>query len=264
MGNNTLSTITGGIGRKEQVNQYKDALVGDILPRNLNGEVENLAGNLGSAETPFRELHATIINRGTTRKKKEFLTVGNHTFTVPDGVSEIWGYLVGSGSGASYITVNNNPVTTKGGLIAGFRLSVVAGDSISIFAGTGGADGASSPGQDTTLAINGVQSILCRGIGYTVDNAAAIITGNQSKFLSFCDLNKGSSNSDSAFHRWRGEYWSGVSYADGFQMTAGNAASRRGGAGIVQASGYVGGNGGAIIYYDLPSWATDPNNGVDA
>jgi len=57
MGDNTLQTIVPGASKPNDVNQYKTALSGDILPRNANGEVEDGAGSLGSSSRPFTKLY---------------------------------------------------------------------------------------------------------------------------------------------------------------------------------------------------------------
>ena len=68
MGDNTLATIQQGtVGNPEQVNQYKEALSGDILPRNVQGEVEDSASSIGSETARVKDVHMAgfIFNEGT-------------------------------------------------------------------------------------------------------------------------------------------------------------------------------------------------------
>jgi microcystin-dependent protein len=68
MTSNTLIDVGQSNGHarasSEHVNQYKTALVGDIVPRNNSGQPESNAGNLGTNNYPFNQLHVKTINVG--------------------------------------------------------------------------------------------------------------------------------------------------------------------------------------------------------
>lgn len=87
MGNNTLSTVVGGIGQPTQVNQYKEALSGDILPRNVDGEVEALAANLGSSAAPFSgaSIRGPVDILGVDKAQT---VTSSQTFSFPSGAYE--------------------------------------------------------------------------------------------------------------------------------------------------------------------------------
>lgn len=60
MGDNTISTaIDGTIIQATDVNQYKTALTGDLLPRESTGQVSANSGSLGESDRPFKFLHVT-------------------------------------------------------------------------------------------------------------------------------------------------------------------------------------------------------------
>lgn len=272
MGNNTLSTVIGGIGRPTQVNQYKEALSGDILPRNADGEVEALAANLGSQAVPFKELHATVINKGATRKKKEFLTAGSHTFTVPEGVNEVKVILAGGGSGVAK-TINSGLAVGCGGGCGEATLMVAGGDILSISAGAGGAIASAAitlggKGGDSSLSVNGVAA-LSAGINrqiavdkpfFVVQNSAiSLFSSDMSDSESYSPSGRSNCPPTSSGYSVAVSGQGGPSFKAGSIFGTGGA-----GGGIVAAIDSTGANGGAIIYYDLPSWSTDPNNGVDA
>lgn len=296
MGNNTLETILGGIGRKEQVNQYKEALVGDILPRNANGEVEALAANLGSVSVPFKELHATVINRGTARKKKEFLTAGSYSFNVPDGVTEVKVILAGGGGGGS-ISVGSGTPAFGGGHGAGACVLIVPVSSGDILSGSVGAGGsgaystgaallAGNAGSQTTVSKNGISlaaalgggggstglfSTTCGGVTVNdMSNLIASSSGGVGSVANFHSQSTGGLTGKGGVGLWAGGGSignGGIGYNNNGYTTGGGGGYSNGGNGSNSKGPWVGGaggNGGAIIYYDLPSWATDPNNGVDA
>lgn len=159
MGNNTLSTITGGIGRKEQVNQYKDALVGDILPRNTDGEVEALAGNLGSEAVPFFAVNSQeIIAKKISllsgyyfeglEEKTIWYEVGSHSVPLEKGIY----FIKCFGGGATGIA---NTGGGGGGFCCGL-ISVLSSDVVSLsVGGTGGASLFSLNGEVQIVAYGG-------------------------------------------------------------------------------------------------------------
>lgn len=58
MGNNSLATKSlGQVIAPEDPNQYKQALSGDLFPRNSAGEVGNETASLGSDSVKFKSLH---------------------------------------------------------------------------------------------------------------------------------------------------------------------------------------------------------------
>ena len=60
MGTNTIVTvIEGTTGTVSQLNQYKTALTGDLLPRNAAGEIEDEAGSVGSTTEQIKDVHMT-------------------------------------------------------------------------------------------------------------------------------------------------------------------------------------------------------------
>ena len=67
MGDNTLQTVIPGPSAPNDINQFKTALSGNILPRNVQGETENKAGSLGSATKSFDSIYVETINSGGTQ-----------------------------------------------------------------------------------------------------------------------------------------------------------------------------------------------------
>ena len=143
MGNNTLSTVIGGIGRPTQVNQYKEALSGDILPRNVDGEVETNAAGLGSATVEFdhlfvKDLFVSGFN-GTsgTVYSQTFLTSG--TFLIPEKAFDVVIFAVGGGGAAGSYAERSSSFYCGGGGggggVAMFKPAVIGGETISITIG---------------------------------------------------------------------------------------------------------------------------------
>lgn len=170
MGNNTLETILGGIGRKEQVNQYKEALVGDILPRNANGEVEDHSASLGGQSIRFLGANIDmIITNGIIiagqDKSQTFLNSG--TFIVPQNAGNLVVLSCGAGgnggSGVNqYATDYAGGGGGGGGGVAIIRPSgYSAGDTLTVTISEG----------SSTVSING-KSVSCGaggagGAGYS-------------------------------------------------------------------------------------------------
>jgi hypothetical protein len=66
MGDNTIATVSNGeVASEEKWNQYKTALVGDILPRNTSGAVTNEAADIGSSSYRFEEGHFKDVHADT-------------------------------------------------------------------------------------------------------------------------------------------------------------------------------------------------------
>lgn len=58
MGLNDLAARSDGqTVQADDVNQYRNALIGDLVPRNASGAPESVAGNLGSSSLPFGSLY---------------------------------------------------------------------------------------------------------------------------------------------------------------------------------------------------------------
>lgn len=61
MGDNTLTTQSDGtVIDSSDINQYKTALVGDLLPRNASGAVEDGAGSIGSSSYKVKRANVEV------------------------------------------------------------------------------------------------------------------------------------------------------------------------------------------------------------
>lgn len=67
MGTNTIASNTDGdVADAADVEQYKDALKGDIVPRNNSGIVQDIFGSIGSSVYRFLSAYVSRINLGAT------------------------------------------------------------------------------------------------------------------------------------------------------------------------------------------------------
>lgn len=56
MGTNTLTAVSAGVSSEDDLNQFRDALIGDIVPRDNSGIPADAAGNLGAPTIQFDKL----------------------------------------------------------------------------------------------------------------------------------------------------------------------------------------------------------------
>lgn len=109
MGTNSLnSAIDGEVIPASDINQFKTAMNGDIIPRNTSGIAEADAGDLGSSTYPYKDLH---ISGDINLSGGKFIPVGSYMdyifSTAPQGWLLANGDTIGNvGSGATHESAN--------------------------------------------------------------------------------------------------------------------------------------------------------------
>lgn len=205
MGDNTLATVQQGtVGNPEQVNQFKEALSGDILPRNAQGETEDKAGSVGRDSDRFSNVSTQEINLFGNIKMRGTLTTKffstNGSWTCPDGVHQVvaTAYAGGGGGGADYVGVV--PTGGGGGGFIVANLQTEAGDTIAIQVGSGGSGGyagstsSSAPGSsggDTIVSLEAVEQMRAKGgVGGKTDATRQVggPRGGGASFVSGLDI----------------------------------------------------------------------------
>lgn len=264
MGDNTLQTIIPGAAKPNDVNQFKEALSGDILPRNAQGEVEDKAGSAGDDTRKLANVHTQEINlygnirmRGT-RVTKVFTSSGS--WECPEGVYEASFVCAGAGGSGSSIGGVQGLGGGGGGVVIG-KIQVTPATSypVTISSGTAsvfsqsGTPGANAPG--TVQYVQGgyanpspsasvVQiSTYFGGTGVPVGD----LPGQDKARASFSYPGSNNGNASGG----------GAGYSPG--ANAVNSTTGGGGGGYTAGSGTSGGSAGIEISYWLPDGATDPN-----
>lgn len=65
-GTNNLPTETGRVIQREHVNKFKEALSGDLVPRNASGTVADQGGTLGTSTVRWGSSYLTDVHIGAT------------------------------------------------------------------------------------------------------------------------------------------------------------------------------------------------------
>ena len=261
MGNNTLETILGGIGRKEQVNQYKEALVGDILPRNANGEVEALAANLGNESVPFSGVTVKGPVSVLGIKKSQTVTT-SQTFSFPvDAYCKMAEIYSDGGVGANGVFSGNSNDGSHSGGGGGGGCSIIVVDldkqSEITVTKTSEKTSISSSTLSEISAISGGGGTGTSGGG---GGACLIPTTELCRILFFCNGGNGGSggtsiwiggNSATANNGTNGNRGDiNVGGSGGIAAAGANGSVTGGGGGggspAAKVAGYSGGNGGSL------------------
>lgn len=204
---------------------------------------------------------ATIVPRIPMSEEKQFLSAGSHSFTVPDGITEVLVLVVGAGAGGvagglagSNFSIGIGGAGGKGGGIVSAKMAVTPKSTIPITVGAvgfNGSQGTSSKFGSWIEATGG--TISARGYGIIgLQNQGELICNLDStpcsQYLS-CE-----SFREMALNQWKYnvEFASGSSGTNGSAHTSGDASStiiasktvgQAGGSGRLSTYG-IGGNGG--------------------
>lgn len=98
--------------------------------------------------------------------KKEWITPGTYTFTVPQGITTLRCNIVGGGGGGGggisiYVTAKSGYGGNSGEYVKNHLMSVLPNATITIVVGTGGKSYGNSNGQDGTSS--SVGNLVCNG-----------------------------------------------------------------------------------------------------
>ncbi|MEM0951937.1 MAG: hypothetical protein AAGI66_07325 [Cyanobacteria bacterium P01_H01_bin.74] len=149
MGNEQLQARSSGQEIQAQdVNQYRNALIGDILPRNASASVEAGVGNLGNSTNPWQNLYISgnVIQNGTVLDFSDFSSISNKINS-----GEV---LPNSGGKPGYLSFLST--STTGQIIAATtNLSLVINNtSVTVTTNINIFGLATAPGSNNTCTIN--------------------------------------------------------------------------------------------------------------
>ena len=266
MGTNNLSTKSNGETiNAADPNQYKEALSGDLVPRNSSGVPTNEAGALGTDtyewETVYTrniQLDGTIANRGTVTTK-EYTSTGS--WEAPDGV--YMAFVIAAGSGGDGDTESspiNNVFGAGGGGVAAAWVDVIPGNTYTITIGSS-ADFASLV--TANAGVDGSGTSMSAGGGFSFASNVIGIGARGGNGGPPHDVSSESVRAESGY-AGSGGLSSGVygggggGYASGANANSGSFKTG-GGGGYSAASGTSGGAAGLLVKYYLPSGVVDPN-----
>jgi len=266
MGTNNLVTKSNGeVINVTDPNQYKEALIGDIVPRNASGVPEAGAGDAGTSSYPFSSVYirGAVLNQGTVTTQEYSST---DTWEAPDEVTTAYVLVCGAGGAGS---TSNYYGGGGGGGAAFAEVQVVPGVSYAITisttadfnsvltglaGGAGGLGGGDGDGGGFTIASTIIGVGSCDGQGGA---------GRESDDTGINYVSGGAGGTGYSGRGGRGlgadknsQGGGGGGVANGANATSDQSG---GGGGYAAASGVTGGAAGVRIQYYLPSGVVDPN-----
>lgn len=138
MGTGTLTSIGTGspvTATGDQLDQYKSALGGDLIPRNTSGVATDLGGNLGTATYRFNQLNVSTAIIGGTSIDPTLLTSKNNRITAYRvDANDFPNHLVAGGANSLTVTLHCTS-TALSGVINGTSFSLTSNVNFSITAG---------------------------------------------------------------------------------------------------------------------------------
>jgi len=272
MGTNNLSTKSSGdTVIASDPNQYKTALVEDLVPRNSSGVPTNEAGGLGTDTYEWETLYTREINLDGTINQRGTMTTQTYTssdtWEAPTGVHRV--FVIAAGAGG-----NGDASGEKGGGGGGVALAwvdVEPGATYTVTIASGDARFVNAATTELVMAYNGGaynSSDVPVGGSFAFDSS---VVGWGARGGNAGAPGDGQSNDASkrrAESGYRGigglsntvavdsECGGGGGYSSGAD---GSGSGGGGGGGYTAASGTSGGAAGLILQYYLPSGVTDPN-----